>query len=522
MKPKPGKVEEALRQTEARYRLLADNISEVIFTLDLNLRYTYCSPSVERLRGHSAKETIAQALEHFLTPASYQVVTKALDDELAREKTGPADPRSSRTLELEFIRKQGGTVWSEVKLSLLRGRKGNPVGILGVSRNITERRQTEDLVKKGQETLFSILEQAPYGILLTDKNGHGLYANRAFKDITGYYTLDDVPTKSDWFRNVYPGEALHGGAAAGKKKSVLAGEWTRSMRIVCKDRSIKEVEFKSAVLGDGRAVTMLSDVTARKRAEEEVRRLNRDLEERVAERTAELEAANKELEAFSYSVSHDLAVPLLAIEGFARLLGKQGTDCTQGKGADFVEIILENARRMQQLISGLLAFSRLAHGSVEPTAVDVSEIAETVFQEMRQTAQGRVPQFRCGSLPSCLGDQMMIRQVIVNLLSNAIKFTRRRKTACIEVGGWPEKEQNVYYVKDNGVGFDMKHAGRLFKVFERLHSGEEFGGTGVGLSIVQRIIARHGGRVWAEGKIDEGATFYFTLPQAAAIEAVAH
>ncbi len=521
MKPVSSKVEKALRQTEARYRLLAENISEVIFTLDLNLRYTYCSPSVEQLRGYAAEETIAQTMEHFLTPASYQVVKKTLDDELAREKIGPADPCSSRTLELEFIRKQGGTVWSEVKLSFLRGRKGNPVGILGVSRNITERRQAEDLLQKGRETLFSILEQAPYGILLTDSNGHGLYANRAFKDITGY-TLDDIPTESDWFRNVYQGEALHEGTVAGKKKSVPAGEWTRSMRIVCKDRSIKDVEFKSAVLGDGRAVTMLSDVTARKRAEEEVRRLNRELEERVAERTAELEATNKELEAFSYSVSHDLTVPLLAIEGFARLLGKQDTNCLQGKGAGFVEIILENARRMRQLISGLLAFSRLAHESVELTAIDVSEIAEAVFQEMRQTAQGRVPKFRCGPLPASLGNRMMIRQVIVNLLSNAIKFTAPRETACIEVGGWPEGKQNVYYVKDNGVGFDMQHAGRLFKVFERLHNVEELGGNGVGLSIVQRIVARHGGRVWAEGKINGGATFYFTLPRAAAvIEAVA-
>jgi PAS domain S-box-containing protein len=520
MKPKSGKIEQTLRQSENLYRLLAENISDVIFTLDMNLRYTYCSPSVEQLRGYTVEETMAQTLDHVLPPASYQLVKKVLDDELARENIEPGTPRPSKTLELELTRKQGGTVWAEVKVSFLRDRKHNPVGILGISRDITERRQAEDLLQKGRETLNSILEQAPYGILLIDKKGHGLYANRAFTDVTGY-TLDDIPTESDWFRSVYPGEAHQGGVVRGKKKGLPARERTRSLRIVCKDQSIKDVEFKSVVLDDGRAVTMLSDVTARKRAEEEVRRLNQELEERVAERTTQFEAANKELEAFSYSVSHDLMVPLLAIEGFARLLGKQETYRLQGKGAGFVEIILENSKRMQQLIRGLLAFSRLAHESIELTAINVSEIADTVFQEMSQTAQGRVPQFSCRSLPAGLGDRVMIRQVIVNLLSNAIKFTRPRETPSIEIGGWSEERHNVYYVKDNGVGFDMQHADRLFKVFERLHSGEEFAGTGVGLSIVERVIARHGGRVWAEGKVDEGATFYFTLPRAATVTAAA-
>jgi PAS domain S-box-containing protein len=518
MKSKPSKVEQALRQTEERYLLLAENISDVIFTLDMNLRYTYCSPSIERLREYTVEETMTQTLDHVLTPASYLVVKKMLADGLAREKTEPKTPFSSKTLGLELTRKQGGTVWAEVKVSFLRDGKGNPVGILGVSRDITERRRAEGLLQKGRETLFSILEQAPYAILLTDRDGRGRYANRAFTDITGY-TLDDIPTESEWFRNTYPGEADHRISIDGMKTGKPAGKGSRSFRITCKDQSTKDVEFKSAVLDDGRAVTMLSDVTARKRAEEEVRRLNEELEKRVTERTAELEAANKELEAFSYSVSHDLMVPLLAIEGFARLLGKQETNRLQAKGAGFVEIILENVRRMQQLISGLLAFSRSAHESVELSAIDVSEIADAVFKEMRATAQGRVLQFSCRSLPTGLGDRVMIRQVIANLLSNAIKFTKPRETASIEIGGWSEEGRNVYYVKDNGVGFDMQYAGRLFNVFERLHSREEFGGAGVGLSIVERIIARHGGRVWAEGKVDEGATFYFTLPRAASVQA---
>jgi PAS domain S-box-containing protein len=520
MKPKPSKVEQALHKSEVLYRLLADNMSDVIFTMDLNLHYTYCSPSVERLTGYTAEETIARAFEQALTPASCQVIKETLSADLAREKAASGDPLSSKTLDLELTCKRGGTVWAEVKVGLLRDRRDNPVGICAVLRDLTERRQAEDQLHKGREMLLSVLEQAPYAILLVDKDGRSHYANRAFTDITGY-TLDDIPTESEWFRNAYPVQARHALSTAGKTRCAPAGEGTRSFRIVCKDQSIKDVEWKSALLDDGRAVTMLSDITARTQAEEEVRRLNQELEKRVSERTADLEAANKELEAFSYSVSHDLMVPLLAIEGFARLLGKQEADRLQGKGAGFLEIILANVRRMQQLISDLLTFSRLAHETVEAAAVDLSEIADGVFQEMRATVQGRAPRFLCNTLPVGLGDRVMIRQVIVNLLSNAIKFTRPRETPFIEIGGWSEETNNVYYVKDNGVGFDMQYAGRLFKVFERLHSGEEFGGTGVGLSIVERIIARHGGRVWAEGKVGEGATFYFTLPRAATVKAAA-
>ena len=520
MKPEPGKVEQALRRTKDLYRLLAENVSDVIFTLDMNLHYTYCSPSVKRLRGYTAAQTVAQTLDQALTPASYQVVKKTLDNGLASERMEPGTRGPPKTLELELTRKQGGTVWAEVKVSFLRDRKGSPVGILGISRDITERRQAEELLRKGRETFFSILEQAPYGILLIDGKGHCRYANRAFTDITGY-TLNDIPTGSAWFRKAYPDKAHRRNIIDTWKKDMLMGEMTRSFRILCKDRSAKEIEFKSTILDDGRTVTMLSDITERLRAADEIQRLNQELERRVIERTADLEAANKELEAFSYSVSHDLMVPLLAIEGFARLLAKRDTDRLQGKSTGFAEIIIENARRMQQLISGLLAFSRLAHESIELTAIDMSEIAESVFREIRETSQGRTLQFNCKPLPASHGDGMMVRQVMANLLSNAVKFTKPRETAYIEIGGWPEEGHNVYYVKDNGVGFDMQYAGRLFKVFERLHTGEEFDGNGVGLSLVERIVTRHGGRVWAEGKIDEGATFYFTLPRVAAVEAMA-
>ena len=270
MEAESGKVNKVLQRTKERYRLLAENASDVIFTLDLNLRYTYCSPSVERLRGYTVEEVMTQTLDQVLTPASFQVARKTLDEELAREGARPGDSFEPRTLELELTRKGGGTVWAEVKVSILRGRKGNVVGILGVSRDITERRRAKKRLEKERHTFLSVLEQAPYGIVLIDRDGRYLYANRAFTQITGY-TLGDVPTGREWFRKAYPDEAYRKEVTGAWKKDVAGGEVSRTVRVLCKDQTLKEVEFKSAALEDGRTVTMLSDVTERTQAEEGLR-----------------------------------------------------------------------------------------------------------------------------------------------------------------------------------------------------------------------------------------------------------
>jgi light-regulated signal transduction histidine kinase (bacteriophytochrome) len=251
------------------------------------------------------------------------------------------------------------------------------------------------------------------------------------------------------------------------------------------------------------------EIAERRRAEKEIKKLNEDLERR----TIELEATNNELEAFSYSVSHDLRNPVLAIGGFSRLLLEKYSSHLDEKGHHYLNIILSSTQNMCQFIDDILAFSHSGHRQIEFSDIDMGELAKALFEELKGITLGRMLRLNLKPLPPARCDRAMIREVLMNLLSNAIKFTRDKETGIIEMSGWIEKNQNIYYVKDNGAGFDMQNADKLFGVFQRLHNTEEFEGTGVGLALVQRIIHRHGGRVWAVGKVNEGATFFFSLPR---------
>jgi PAS domain S-box-containing protein len=274
-----------------------------------------------------------------------------------------------------------------------------------------------------------------------------------------------------------------------------------------------EVTSHGFQFGEHKAKLVLAkDITEQLRAEAQVCQLNEELEERVSERTAELMAANKELEAFSYSVSHDLRAPLRAIIGYSHLLLEDYAARLDTEGQRLLSVISSEGLRMSQLIDDLLTFSRLSRQRVQWTDVDMTALALSAFQSLITGHLAKAPQLNIKTLPPARGDSAMLRQVFANLLDNAIKFSGGRKDAVIEVGGSCDENQNVYYVKDNGVGFDEKYIDKLFGVFQRLHADEEFAGTGVGLALVQRIVLRHGGKVWAESKLGETATFHFAIP----------
>jgi len=388
--------------------------------------------------------------------------------------------------------------------------------VVAVYDDVTGRKRAEEHLRASEERFRHAVLDSPFPILLHAEDGAVIQVSRSWCEITGY-TREELATVGDWTERAYgtrrPLVEADIARLYALDRRVAEGDYV----IRTKDGSMRTWEFSSAPLGrlpDGRRLVMsvAMDVTDRRRAEEEVRRLNEELEERVRQRTAQLEEANAELEAFSYSISHDLRAPLRAIDGFSRVLEEEYGPRVEDEGRRLLGVIRANTRRMAQLIDDLLAFSRLGRRGMQSVPVEMAAFVRDVFEEqVPEEARSRYS-LTITELPNVRGDAAMLRQVWANLLSNAAKFSAPKEKPVIEVSGEIDGADAVYHVRDNGVGFDMEYADKLFGVFQRLHSIRDFEGTGVGLALVQRIVRRHGGRVWAEGAVGEGATFSFTLP----------
>ena len=288
---------------------------------------------------------------------------------------------------------------------------------------------------------------------------------------------------------------------------------------VQRNRELEQTRDELRILNDQleikvqeRTASLEAEIAERHRAERAVREMNATLEIRVGERTAELANTNRELESFSYSVSHDLRAPLRAIAGYSRILINRCAPALSEEGHRLLNNVINSAHRMSQLIDDLLRFSRLSRQPLSKGTVRVKALVHEIAAELAKDSGDRVVEFQIEDLPDCQGDASLLRQVFFNLLSNAVKFTRGKQPGIVQVGCHDQPSEKLYFIRDNGAGFDMQYAEKLFGVFQRLHTVEEFEGTGIGLSIVQRIIQRHGGRIWAEAATNEGATFYFTLP----------
>ena len=387
-----------------------------------------------------------------------------------------------------------------------RNEMGEVMGVFAAARDITERKQAE----LEREHYFKFFNTATDLMGIADPNGAFKRINPAFVKVLGYAEAELLA--KPFIEFVHPDD-----------RQATLDEMTRQLqrgfsldfenRYLCKDGSFRWLSWRANVNYDeGLTYATARDITELKEAEEKINELNRDLERRVVERTTQLEVANNELEAFSYSVSHDLRTPLRAIDGFSLMLLEDYANKLDDEGKRLLNVVRSNTSRMSHLIDDILHFSRVGRTEFSFVEIDMERLAHEIVDELRPAIAERKLQINIESLPRVTGDRAMMHQVIENLLSNAIKFSGKREDTRIGVGSRIEDNKVIYYVKDNGVGFDMQYAGKLFGVFQRLHGVDEFEGTGIGLAIVKRIIARHGGAVWAEGEVDKGATFYFSIP----------
>jgi PAS domain S-box-containing protein len=380
-------------------------------------------------------------------------------------------------------------------------------------RDITERKRLEATLKESEERFRTMVNSIPQLAWVSGANGYIFWFNQRWYEYTG--TTPEQVEGWGW-------QSLHNPMGLPtlieKWQAAIDAGQPFEMEFSLRGADGKYRSFLTRVqpLKDARGRVLQwfgtnTDVEELKQAEVKIQQANNELEHRVILRTAELQAAYKELEAFSYSVSHDLRAPLRAVNGFARIVLNEFGPQLPADALRYLERICGGAKRMGELIDNLLTFSRLGRQSMRHRDVDLAKLVQDVLDESAPQWEGRQIDIRVGNLPACRGDAALLRHVWVNLISNAIKYTGRRESAVIEIDCERKDNCNVFFVRDNGTGFNMQYSNKVFGVFQRLHRAEEFEGTGVGLAIVQRIIHRHGGSIWADAVEGQGATFYFSI-----------
>ena len=417
------------------------------------------------------------------------------------------DNLKGEEIDYRVVRTDGVELWVHSRRTAFAGLDGKAARILVALHDITERVIAEQQARAADERLRSAIEHLGESIAVMDAEDRIVVANRYFRELNGNTHL------------VEPGrlyeEHLRAGMAVGNYPEAIGREEAWLSARLARHRAGGTVEVRrqdgkwlqvtDQRLPDGGMVSFALDITARKEAEEAMRSVNANLARRVAERTAEVEASNRELESFSYSVSHDLRAPLRAVTGFARMLLQEEAGKLSAEGQRYLGVIDSNARRMGQLIDALLALGRYTRVALDKTEVDMARLAREACDEL--AASWPAARITVGPLPCASGNPMLLKQVFLNLVGNGLKYSANTAAPRIEI----RAEENRYIVSDNGAGFDMAYVGKLFQPFERLHTVQEFEGTGIGLAIVKRIVERHGGRVEAHGVPGEGASFSFTL-----------
>ena len=501
----------ALRASEERLRLITDLVPHGIFVKDNNGRYIFANRALAEGCGMTSAELLGKN--------DFALVS----DRAQAESYRRADRHVIESGEPMFIAEEANTdlrgrtrYLQTTKIPFNIPETGEPA-LMGVWVDITERKMAEEALRQSERTLAGSERLSGNGSFEWD-----IRADRAICSENMHRLLDLEPStlggqviENFALHVVHPEDRDRMKAAV---QAALDGPkpFDVAYRIVRRDGALRDIHARGEVVRDaaGRPLRMygwIQDVTERNKAEAEIRDLNADLERRVEERTAQLEAANRELESFSYSVSHDLRSPLRAMDGFSLALLEDFAAPLPEEAQGYLNRIRSGAQKMGTLIDDLLSFSQLSRSPLERGETNMMKVVRSALNELAPALNDRQIEVRCGELPVCWGDASLLKQVWLNLLSNAVKYTQKCPAAVVEIGAREEGGQTVYFVRDNGAGFDMRYVGKLFGVFHRLHRAEDYEGTGVGLAIVQRIVHRHEGRVWAVGTVDQGATFSFTL-----------
>jgi PAS domain S-box-containing protein len=498
----------ALQESKERYRQLA-NLSPDGISIHSDGRVQFVNPAMVHMSGAtSADQLIGKSVLDLIHPDFREIVQNRIHK---IKRSG----QPTSFIEEKILRLDGTSL--NVEVAAIPYNLNNTQYIQIVVRDITERKRAEESLRESGERLRQIASSLREVVWLRDvQTRQVLYVNPAFQELTGrpcesFYENRDVlidvihPDDKEWVLK----------ALDQRFESV---PFDKEHRITHLDGSVRWVSSRIFPVRNEagevyRWASIMEDITDRKRVEEEIHQLNQELEQRVTDRTAQLKAANKELEAFAYSVSHDLRAPLRHIDGFLELLQQRIGGDLDERSQHYMATVSDAAMRMGQLIDDLLAFSRMGRNELSKTPVDLNRLVQEVIGELEPEMHGRSIHWQITPLPTVTGDRATLRLVLVNLLSNALKFTRGCESTEIEIGCQVENKEAIIFIRDNGVGFDMAYADKLFGVFQRLHHADEFEGTGIGLANVRRIINRHNGRTWAEGAVSHGATFYFSLPQ---------
>jgi PAS domain S-box-containing protein len=505
------RAEQALRKSEAGLRL-AQRIGRIgSWEVDLRKSTTEWSEETYRIFG------CRPGLFHPTTEGFFALVHPEDRELVRRARLEGLEHHKQFSVDYRIVGDDGSERFVAQQARIIRDETGAPIQLIGTVQEITERKLAEAALRESEERFRILFEHSPEAIFILDPQGgdgklpivdcnevacrrHG-YTR---KELIGqsFSLLDEAledPEKIEQFvRRVRQSRVIQAETSRRRKDGsrFYFESWT----------SLITTRNRDLMLDMGR------DISERKKAEAAVHRVNEELEARVLERTRQLEQANRELEAFSYSISHDLRAPVRAITGFSQIIAAEYGHQFEGELARLFNLISKSGQRMGELIDDLLSFSRLNALELRRAPVNMTALVRSVAAELRSHQTNGHARVQVADLPPASGDESMLRQVITNLLANALKFSRNAAEPTVAVDARHHQNRIVYIVRDNGVGFDMKYASKLFKVFQRLHKPEQFEGTGVGLAIVQRVVHRHGGQVWAESKPGEGATFCFSLP----------